>query len=254
MDEWSDGGPVRPSGTADRLATASVEADARGHASPYGTGCGRRSCWTELAATPTPRSPAGGTSASTRVRKWRGRFAAECMNGPGDRQRCGRPSRFTAVQQAQIKALACELPATTGVPLSRWSSAELAEEAVIVGGWSRRSAPPPCSGGYIVTRSNPGSTGPGSRRRRPTSQRGPQRSWTYIPAASTATHSARTTTCSARTRRPPSSPAAAATPPCHPAGPGRYASNTIRAGRPLSNLAVRERLATHDTAPLPAAT
>jgi hypothetical protein len=34
---------------------------------------------------------------------------------------------------AEIKALACELPATTGVPLSRWSSAELARELIIRG-------------------------------------------------------------------------------------------------------------------------
>ena len=34
---------------------------------------------------------------------------------------------------AEIKALACELPATTGVPLSRWSSAELARELMIRG-------------------------------------------------------------------------------------------------------------------------
>jgi transposase len=67
------------------------------------------------------------------VRKWRGRFAAEGVPGLGDRKRCGRPSRFTAVQQAQVKALACELPATTGVPLSRWSSTELADEAVTAG-------------------------------------------------------------------------------------------------------------------------
>jgi transposase len=67
------------------------------------------------------------------VRKWRGRFAAEGMAGLGDRKRCGRPPRFTPVQQAQVKALACELPATTGVPLSRWSSAELADEAVTAG-------------------------------------------------------------------------------------------------------------------------
>jgi len=67
------------------------------------------------------------------VRKWRGRFAAEGMDGLDDRKRCGRPPRFTPVQQAQVKALACELPATSGVPLSRWSSAELADEAVITG-------------------------------------------------------------------------------------------------------------------------
>ena len=34
---------------------------------------------------------------------------------------------------AEIKALACELPATTGVPLSRWSSAELARELILRG-------------------------------------------------------------------------------------------------------------------------
>ena len=33
--------------------------------------------------------------------------------------------------QAEVKALACELPATTGVPLSRWSCAELARELVV---------------------------------------------------------------------------------------------------------------------------
>ena len=34
---------------------------------------------------------------------------------------------------AEIKALACELPATSGVPLSRWSCAELARELIIRG-------------------------------------------------------------------------------------------------------------------------
>jgi hypothetical protein len=34
---------------------------------------------------------------------------------------------------AEIKALACELPATTGVPLSRWSCAELARELIVRG-------------------------------------------------------------------------------------------------------------------------
>jgi DDE superfamily endonuclease len=34
---------------------------------------------------------------------------------------------------AEIKALACELPATTGVPLSRWSCAELARELILRG-------------------------------------------------------------------------------------------------------------------------
>jgi hypothetical protein len=34
---------------------------------------------------------------------------------------------------AEIKALACELPATTGVPLSRWSCAELARQLMVRG-------------------------------------------------------------------------------------------------------------------------
>ena len=34
---------------------------------------------------------------------------------------------------AEIKALACELPATSGVPLSHWSSAELARELITRG-------------------------------------------------------------------------------------------------------------------------
>ena len=37
---------------------------------------------------------------------------------------------FPPVQIAEVKALACELPAEKGVPLSRWSSAEIAREAV----------------------------------------------------------------------------------------------------------------------------
>jgi transposase len=67
------------------------------------------------------------------VRKWRGRFAAEGMAGLLDRKRSGRPPRFTAVQRAQVTALACQLPASSGVPLSRWSSTELADELVAAG-------------------------------------------------------------------------------------------------------------------------
>lgn len=37
---------------------------------------------------------------------------------------------FTDVQAAEVKALACELPAESGLPLSRWSSSDLAAEAV----------------------------------------------------------------------------------------------------------------------------
>lgn len=67
------------------------------------------------------------------VRTWRGRFASDGLAGLRDRARSGRPARFTPVQIAQVKALACQLPATAGTPLSRWSCPELAREAVTQG-------------------------------------------------------------------------------------------------------------------------
>src|SRR5215212_10935458 len=45
----------------------------------------------------------------------------------------GAPGRFPPAEIAEVKALACELPAQTGRPLSRWSAAELAREAVARG-------------------------------------------------------------------------------------------------------------------------
>lgn len=67
------------------------------------------------------------------VRTWRARFAAEGMVGLADRPRSGRPPVFPATVVAQVKALACSLPAEHGLPLSRWSCAELAAEAVTRG-------------------------------------------------------------------------------------------------------------------------
>ncbi|GGV00744.1 IS630 family transposase [Streptomyces albospinus] len=62
------------------------------------------------------------------VRAWRSRFARGGLSALADRKRSGRPARFTPVQIAETKALACQLPAETGVPLSRWSCPELAAE------------------------------------------------------------------------------------------------------------------------------
>lgn len=67
------------------------------------------------------------------VRKWRRRYARDRLAGLADAPRSGRPRRFTSVQRAQVTAIACELPATRGMPLSRWSSFELACEAVEAG-------------------------------------------------------------------------------------------------------------------------
>jgi len=63
------------------------------------------------------------------VRRWRGRFADEGLAGLADRSRPGRPPRLTPVQVAEIKALACQLPAETGTSLSKWSCPDLAAEA-----------------------------------------------------------------------------------------------------------------------------
>lgn len=62
------------------------------------------------------------------ARLWRGRYAQEGMAGLADRRRSGRPPKFSPVQVAEVKALACQLPAETGLPLSRWSCPDLAAE------------------------------------------------------------------------------------------------------------------------------
>jgi transposase len=67
------------------------------------------------------------------VGKWRKRFFEEGFGGLGDRKRSGRPRAFPAAVVAACKAIACELPATRGVPLGRWSLAELRMEILATG-------------------------------------------------------------------------------------------------------------------------
>jgi transposase len=67
------------------------------------------------------------------VSKWRKRFYQEGVDGLRDRKRPGRPRAFTAPVVAACKAIACELPATRGVPLGRWSLAELRTELLATG-------------------------------------------------------------------------------------------------------------------------
>ena len=62
------------------------------------------------------------------VRKWRGRFAASGPGGLRDLPRSGRPREIGEADRAAVVALACQLPAATGVPLSRWTGPELMRE------------------------------------------------------------------------------------------------------------------------------
>ena len=84
-----------------------------------------------------------------RVRRWRHRWAramasllaAEAAGATDqdlgkliigvltDVTRSGAPPRFSAEQVAGIIALACELPADSGLPVSHWTPSELAREA-----------------------------------------------------------------------------------------------------------------------------
>jgi transposase len=67
------------------------------------------------------------------VSRWRKRFVVEGLAGLGDRKRSGRPRSFPAQVVAEVKAMACEPPQVRAVPLSRWSSAELAAQAMVEG-------------------------------------------------------------------------------------------------------------------------
>lgn len=50
-----------------------------------------------------------------------------------DEQRRGSPGKFSLEEIVQIVALACELPATSGLPVTHWTPTELALEAVLRG-------------------------------------------------------------------------------------------------------------------------
>lgn len=63
------------------------------------------------------------------VRKWRGRFAETGRAGLTDEPRSGCPPTYDDTDRATIIALACELPATQQLPLSRMSSSDIHAEA-----------------------------------------------------------------------------------------------------------------------------
>jgi transposase len=65
------------------------------------------------------------------VRRWRARFGVDGLKGLVDRPRSGRPPVHSPAVRAEVIALACALPAEHDVPLSRWSSPEIARELAV---------------------------------------------------------------------------------------------------------------------------
>src|SRR5271169_3271271 len=74
------------------------------------------------------------------ARKWRRRFAVRGLDGLAELARPGRPRRISAADRAAVVALACQLPAATGVPLGRWTGPELTAELAARGVASPMSA------------------------------------------------------------------------------------------------------------------
>jgi transposase len=104
---------------------------------------GAKTCWRDrlraqvvLAAArgrPNARIAADLGAGADTVRKWRGRFAELGLAGLADLPRSGRPRRISEADRAAVVALACQMPAATGVPLSRWTGPELAAELTAQG-------------------------------------------------------------------------------------------------------------------------
>jgi transposase len=67
------------------------------------------------------------------ARKWRRRYCGKGLAGLSDAPRPGRPRVFPAAVVAEVKAMACEMPAASGTPLARWTCPELARHAAASG-------------------------------------------------------------------------------------------------------------------------
>jgi transposase len=100
--------------------------------------CGTRTAWRDRLRAQIVLAAAMGRSTARiardlrisqdTARKWRGRFADRGLEGLGDLPRSGRPRQISAEARAAVVALACQLPAVTGVPLAHWTGPELAAE------------------------------------------------------------------------------------------------------------------------------
>jgi transposase len=112
---------------------AKLKRRADGHKTPYRDRLRARIVLLAARGRPNARIAAQlGISVDT-ARKWRDRFAGHRLAGLADLPRSGRPRRISALQRAEVCALACQLPAAAGVPLGRWSCPELVAELVARG-------------------------------------------------------------------------------------------------------------------------
>ena len=93
------------------------------------TCCALGSCWPPPTARPMPRSAGPWVSVMTPSVSGGAGSAGTASTVLRDRPRTGRPHRFPAAVVAEVKALACELPANCDVPLAKWSCPDLAVEA-----------------------------------------------------------------------------------------------------------------------------
>ena len=119
---------------------ARLKQRADGHKTPYQDRLRARIVL--LAARGRPNTQIAGQLGITAdtARKWRTRFAEYRLAGLADRPRSGRPRRISALERAEVCALACQLPAATGVPLAHWTCPELATELLARGVVSAISA------------------------------------------------------------------------------------------------------------------
>jgi len=101
---------------------------ARGAKTPYRDRVRAQIVLAAARGRPSARIATGLQVSVDTVRMWRGRFAEHGLGGLADLPRRGRPRRISELDRAAVVALACQLPAATGVPLARWTGPELLAE------------------------------------------------------------------------------------------------------------------------------
>jgi transposase len=154
------------------------------------------------------------------VRKWGHRWWVQPGTAWwGDAKRSGRPPSFTPVQVAALKALACQPPEASGLPLSRWSCPDLAAQVVadgIAASVSTSTVRRWLGRGRDQTLAVPVL----DLRHRPELRRQGRGSLTCTTGSGTGDRCQQTTTSSPPTKRPRSKPGAGATHRCRQAMPG----------------------------------